>query len=35
VKVSFSPDKRSWHPSVLPGQIVLGAGAVRRVGETP
>lgn len=23
MKVPFSPDKRSWHPSVLPGQIVL------------
>jgi flavin reductase (DIM6/NTAB) family NADH-FMN oxidoreductase RutF len=23
LKVPFAPDKRSWHPSVLPGQIVL------------
>jgi flavin reductase (DIM6/NTAB) family NADH-FMN oxidoreductase RutF len=23
LKVPFTPDKRSWHPSVLPGQIVL------------
>lgn len=23
IKVPFDPDKRSWHPSVLPGQVVL------------
>ena len=31
-KVSFDPDKKTWHPSVLPGQIVI-VSSINREGE--